>query len=89
MNRESDPLFGGVYKQKGDPTIQDVRRACAMIESVFGNYEATVLLSRYGCGLALDKLWIGSYRPFVECAARCVEWKHPPSGAGLATCRIT
>lgn len=80
MNRESDPLFGWVYKQPGDPTIQDVRRACAMIESVFGADESWILLSRFGCGIDLSKLWIGSYRPLTEFAARCVEWKHPPSG---------
>ena len=74
----TDPSFGWVYKQPGDPTIQDVRRACAMIESLFGRYEAHHLLTRFGC-THLSKLWIGSYRGLIEFAGRCAEWRTPPS----------
>ena len=76
MNPESD--FGWVYKQPGDPTIQDVRRACAMIESLFGEAEVHNLLMRFGC-TTLNKLWIGSYRGLILFAAQCAEWKTPPS----------
>ena len=75
---KDDPLFGWVYKQKGDPTIQDVRRACAMIESVFNRGEVHIILSRYGCARP-DTLWLGSYRNFIEFAAKCVEYKCAPS----------
>ena len=78
MNPSSDPSFGWVYKQPGDPTIQDVRRACAMIESLFGQSEVHNLLTRFGVA-SLDKLWIGSYRGLIEFAAQCVEWQTPPS----------
>jgi len=74
----NDPSFGWVYKQPGDPTIQDVRRACAMIESLFGYSEVRDLLSRHGVA-SLDKLWIGSYRGLILFAAQCAEWKTPPS----------
>ena len=78
MNPSSDPSFGWVYKQPGDPTIQDVRRACALIESLFGQPEVYNLLSRFGCA-QVSKLWIGSYRGLIEFAAQCAEWKTPPS----------
>ena len=78
MNRERDPSFGHLYKQPGDPTIQDVRRACAMIESLFGQAEVHNLLTRFGC-THLSKLWIGSYRGLIEFAGRCAEWRTPPS----------
>ena len=78
MNRDSDPLFGHLYKQPGDPTIQDVCRACAMIESLFGQPEVHNLLSRFGVANLTD-LWIGSYRGLIEFAAQCAEWKTPPS----------
>lgn len=79
MNREDDPLFGWAYKQKGDPTIKDVRRAYALLESEFGQGEAHLALSRFGCADPKN-LWVGSYRNFIEFAARCVEYRHPPGG---------
>ena len=78
MNCSLDPSFGWVYKQPGDPTIQDVLRACEMIESLFGAKEVCILLERFGC-TGFDKLWIGSYRGPIEFAAQCAEWKTPPS----------
>ena len=73
-----DVSFGHIYKQPGDPTIQDVRRACAMVESLFGADEVRNLLSRFGA-TSLDKLWVGIYRGLIEFAAQCAEWKTPPS----------
>ncbi len=78
MNHDRDPSFGHIYKQPGDPTIQDVRRACALIESLFGADEVHNLLTRFGC-THLSKLWIGSYRGLIEFAAQCAEWKTPPN----------
>jgi len=78
MNPASDPLFGWVYKQPGDPTIEDVRRACKRINELFGQSEVHILLARFGCE-QVSKLWIGSYRGFIEFAAQCAEWQTPPS----------